>query len=169
VADVTLRQAVPADAEAVGALHRRCWAETYRGIAAPAALEPRLADTEGWTRRWEEALAEGPPCTLAEDADGSLVGFAVAGPSRMDDAPTPQELHALYTLRSHHGTGLGARLLRAVLPDTDCMLWVSEDNHRARAFYARHGFAPDGGRQLYDGLGAWELRLVRPRVPPRGT
>lgn len=166
---VLLRPATPADAAAGGALHRRCWAETYRDIADPAVLEPRLADTEGWTRRWDRALADGPPHTLAEAADGTLVGFAVAGPSRMDDAPTPQELHALYTLRSHHGTGLGTRLLHAVLPDADCMLWVSEGNHRARAFYARHGFAPDGGRQLYDGLGAWELRLVRPRARPPAT
>ncbi|WP_299054508.1 GNAT family N-acetyltransferase [uncultured Nocardioides sp.] len=161
--EVRLRPATPDDAEAGGALHRRCWAETYGDLADPAVLGPTLADVDGWTRRWEAALADGPPYTLAEDADGALVGFAVAGPARMDDAPTPQELYALYTLRTQHGTGLGDRLLHAVLPDGDCMLWVSEDNHRARAFYARHGFAPDGGRQLYAGLGAWELRLVRPR------
>lgn len=166
--EVRLRVATPDDVGAGAELHRRCWAETYRGIADPAALEPRLADRDRWVAAWRRQLAEGPAYTVAE-VGGALVGFALVGRSRMVEAPTPTELHALYVRRSHHGTGLGARLLDAVLRPEPCMVWVTEANARARAFYARHGFEPDGTRQLYDGLGAWECRLVRPADPDRAA
>jgi RimJ/RimL family protein N-acetyltransferase len=39
---------------------------------------------------------------------------------------------------------------------------VLEDNVRARGFYARNGFVPDGAREFYDDLGTWEIRMVRP-------
>ena len=156
----TLRTATDADAEAGAALHRACWREAYGPYADPARLAERLADTERWLAAWTRQLAEGPPRTLAED-DGELVGFAVAGPCRDEPARTPAELYAIYTRAAYWGTGLGQRLWDAVRPDEPCSLWVLEDNARAVAFYRRNGFAADGGRELYDGLGAWEIRMVR--------
>jgi 2-(1,2-epoxy-1,2-dihydrophenyl)acetyl-CoA isomerase len=38
---------------------------------------------------------------------------------------------------------------------------VFEQNPRARAFYARHGFVPDGARATDDWTGLPEVRLVR--------
>jgi hypothetical protein len=38
---------------------------------------------------------------------------------------------------------------------------VFEANPRARGFYARHGFVPDGTRQIEPGTGVPEVRLVR--------
>ena len=157
----TLRPAVHADAEAAAAMHAACWREAYAPYADPARLAERLADTERWVSAWTRHLLEGPPRVLAE-ADGQLVGFAVAGPNRDEDRPTPHELYAMYVRAAHWGTGLGQRLWEAVRPDGPCSLWVLEDNERARRFYARNGFAPDGLRQHYDELGAREMRMVRP-------
>ena len=48
---VTLRDAVPDDAEAGAALQRNCWREAYGGLAAdPALLQARLADVGRWVR-----------------------------------------------------------------------------------------------------------------------
>ena len=74
----------------------------------------------------------------------------------------PVELTTLYLRAARHGSGLGQELLDAVLGDRPASLWVAEDNPRARRFYARNGFAPDGARQtlaLWEGL--VEVRLVR--------
>ena len=48
-----------------------------------------------------------------------------------------------------------------VAPIGPCWLFVLEGNTRAQAFYRRNGFDPDGHRQLYLGLDAWEIRMVR--------
>jgi RimJ/RimL family protein N-acetyltransferase len=40
-------------------------------------------------------------------------------------------------------------------------LWVFEGNHRARAFYRRHGFAEDGARVDDPFFGLPEIRMVR--------
>jgi GNAT superfamily N-acetyltransferase len=160
-AGIRLRPAVPADAEAGAALHVACWREAYTPYADPALLTERLASTERFVAAWTKQLADGPPRIVAE-ADGDLVGFAVVGDNRDPDAPSPTELYALYVRAAWWGTGLGQRLWEAVRPERACSLWVLEDNVRARGFYARNGFVPDGARELYDDLGTWEIRMVRP-------
>jgi ribosomal protein S18 acetylase RimI-like enzyme len=94
--------------------------------------------------------------------DGELVGFAVVGPSRDDQAPAAEELYALYTRASWWGSGLGQALWDAVAPEASCSLWVLEANARAQGFYRRNGFVADGAREHYDSLDAWEIRMVRP-------
>ena len=157
----TLRPATVADAEAGAAMHAACWREAYGPYVDATLLRQRLADTATWVAAWTRHLEAGPPRVLAE-VDGELVGFAVAGPGRGGDAPTPSELYAIYVRAAYWGTGLGQRLWHAVRPDEPCFLWVLEDNDRARGFYARNGFVPDGARELYADLDAWEIRMVRP-------
>ncbi|KQW46960.1 hypothetical protein ASC77_17365 [Nocardioides sp. Root1257] len=155
-----LRQAVPGDAAACAVMHADCWREAYGPYADPALLAERLADTEGWLAAWTRHLTQGPPRVLAE-ADGEVVGFSVVGPGRHEgDAAT--ELYAIYTRQAWWGTGLGQELWDAVRPDEPCSLWVLEDNDRAQGFYRRNGFVADGARDFYDGLGTWEIRMVRP-------
>ena len=98
---------------------------------------------------------------MARDATGRLVGFASAGPCRDDDAPARRELYGLYVEAGSRGTGLADLLVERVLRGRDASLWVLDDNPRARAFYARHGFTPDGHRAVHDATGAPEVRLVR--------
>jgi ribosomal protein S18 acetylase RimI-like enzyme len=157
---VTLRTATADDAEAGAELHLACWREAYGPYVDPEILEERLAGHDRWVAAWERQLSVGPPRTLALDGN-EPVGFAVAGPSRKDDAPVDLELYALYTRAAWWGSGLGAALLHAVAPNGPCWLFVLEANTRARAFYRRHGFEADGHGQLYQGFGTWEIRMVR--------
>jgi GNAT superfamily N-acetyltransferase len=157
---VELRPAVPADAAAGADLHRACWREAYAPYVDAGMLEQRLADADRWLLAWTRQLTDGPPRVLAEAA-GTPVGFAVAGPSRDEPPPAPAELYAIYTRAAWWGTGLGRALWEAVRPPESCSLWVLERNARAQAFYRRNGFVPDGAREHYAGLDAWEIRMVR--------
>jgi GNAT superfamily N-acetyltransferase len=159
----TLRPATPADATACALVHHTAWVETYSHLLPASFWETTTpaARAERWTR-WLDA---GTPVTVAE-VDGRVVGFAIAGPARPDGetaAVRDRELYALYVLAAHHGTGTGQALLDAVLPPgTPAQLWVAADNPRARAFYARNGFEPDGATATDDHFGGLaEVRLVR--------
>jgi ribosomal protein S18 acetylase RimI-like enzyme len=141
-------------------MHAACWREAYGPYVDVALLEERLAETAKWTAAWTRHLVDGPPRVLAE-VDGEPVGFSVVGPTRDEHAATPYELYAIYTRAAYWGSGLGQELWEAVRPDGPCSLWVLEANERARGFYRRNGFVADGSRELYAGLGAWEIRMVR--------
>ena len=93
-------------------------------------------------------LDSAEPRIIAVDACNEIVGFADAGTGRDDDMPGELELYSIYTLQRTHGTGLGDALLKAALGNFPAYLWVLEANARARAFYAKNGFQPDGKRKL---------------------
>lgn len=160
-ADVVVRPAVPAEAEAGARCQLACWAEAYGDIADPARLARRLADVEGRVRSWRSQLAgdRGPWVAAAGD---QLVGFASTGPPPPTEPDPPWMLYALYVRQAWWGTDLGHRLLVAALGDTAASLWVFRDNHRARRFYARHGFRTDGWERDQAVFGNVEVRMVRP-------
>lgn len=69
------------------------------------------------------------------------------------------ELELLYVDPQHTRTGAGTALLQELLGEGPAHLWVFEDNPRARPFYARHGFRPEGARKQV--LGHPAVLLVR--------
>ncbi|SDS81104.1 Acetyltransferase (GNAT) domain-containing protein [Friedmanniella luteola] len=155
-----LRGARPDDAEALGRCHLTCWAEAYGGLVDGDALAAALAAVDQRVDRWRQILAGEHGTTLAV-AGEEVVGFVSAGPQRDDDLEGV-ELYALYVRRPRWGTGVGDRLLTAAVGDAACSLWVLRANVRARTFYARHGFRPDGAERVDDLLGGVaEIRMVR--------
>ncbi len=163
--DVLVRAAVPADAEALGRCHLACWREACGDLVDPARLAPFLADVEGFVGRWRGFLGGEWPVRVAEDA-GALVGFASVRPAA---GGGPAHLNGLYVRRAYWSTGLGRRLLDAVLGDEPATLEVFRDNLRARRFYARNGFVPDGTEAEEPRLGGVEIGMFRPRSFGAGT
>lgn len=141
-----LRPAGAADLEAVAAVHEAAARAAYAHIFPAEQTFPR----EETLRRWQ-TFAGG--LVVAED-DGQVVGFVA-----FDD----RELHALYVLPASWGRGVGRRLLAVAGPVRE--LWVLRDNARARRFYERHGWRPDGAEATP--AGAVELRYRR-ASPGRG-
>ena len=93
------------------------------------------------TSMWQRAIPQGG-VWVGLDGD-EVVGFASTGPAREADAVS--ELYAIYLLPSAWGTGLATPLAEAALADlADVVVWVLEDNPRARRFYERLGFTSDG-------------------------
>jgi 2-(1,2-epoxy-1,2-dihydrophenyl)acetyl-CoA isomerase len=68
---------------------------------------------------------------------------------------------SLYVTASYRGRGVAHVLLERALGGAPAHLHVFEENHRARAFYTKHGFSADGCREMESRTGVWELRMVR--------
>lgn len=180
----TVRPAEPADAGGIARVHVRSWHEAYTGLLSQSLLD--RMDVARREKEWRRHLAhEAPPggeelgttwvaVSGAADDDavdggavvgGAVVGFATSGPCRDPDRTRADlELYAIYLLAAHHGSGAADGLLAASLGDRAASLWVLEDNPRAQAFYARHGFVSDGARRADRRFGEpiHEIRLVRP-------
>jgi len=129
------------DAEGVARVQVETWqaayahalpAEQLQALSMEAAVERH--------RRW-------PPTFVAE-VSGGIVGFVSVGKSR--DPDTDGELFAIYVHPEHWGAGIGRELIEAGeaelgrLGHRDAVLWVLDDNPRARRFYEIAGWAADG-------------------------
>jgi GNAT superfamily N-acetyltransferase len=166
--DLEIRAPWAGDAERAARMHYVAWTEAY-GALLPgefwsAAREQRLV--ESWVARAE--APEAGSTTLIALREGDVVGFATAGAARVNPTAIVTvrelELWSLYLLASEYGSGLADQLLDGVLPGSaPAELWVFEANGRARRFYERRGFVPDGGRHVFGAEfgGQAEIRMVR--------
>lgn len=163
----TVREAQPADAEAIADVHVRGWQWGYRDLLPAEALAKLdVSKRAAW---WTQVLAgafDGSAVWVAE-RDGAVIGFAAAGPSRDEGAPEDEgELYALYLREDAAGQGVGHALLDAAVEDlrergaANIVLWVLASNARARSFYEKAGWAPDGGTKTapWEGVMLEEVR-----------
>lgn len=136
---------------AVGAMHYRSRAAAYAHILSDVALAGGSAEAFGewWSERWRWEK-DTHRLTVAE-RDGELIGFTYVGPS---ETPGAAELYAIHVDPAHVGTGAGRDLMvnalrqLAELGGDRAVLWVLEANDRARAFYERGGWTPDGATRV---------------------
>lgn len=165
MAEVRVRRAIADDAAGIGHVQVTAWGEAYTGRMPQSILDG--LDVGDSTARWLRAIADEGRDVWVAEVDGAVIGFAARGPA--GDAPAGGcRLYALYVLAAHHGSGAGQALLDAAIGRAAASLWILEDNPRARAFYERNGFRPDGVVQDDRSWGEpiREVRLVRPRQPP---
>lgn len=168
---VVLRTPTLEDAADLGRVHQQCWVETYDTLVTPEFWEHSTeARRIGMWERMLRRTETGRRLVVAE-VDGSIVGFALAGPYLAREHPGHAPVHELevrmlYVLRAHHGTGIGQQLLDAVLAaDEPAQLWVAERNPRAQAFYRRNGFEADGSRDSREHHSG-DLTAIRMLRPP---
>jgi GNAT superfamily N-acetyltransferase len=117
-----------------------------------------------------EGRPGGPGAAVAPVTE--VVGYASYGPERDQDGATGlhpgdsvaphscvAELYALYVAPAWWSTGTGRALMDRVLSEVRAqgypriVLWVLEQNARARRFYERAGFRLSGASQVLHGLG----------------
>ena len=89
---------------------------------------------------------------VAVAREGTIVGFAVAGPSQERDGAASQigELYAMYVHPDHWSIGVGQALMRSAIAhlaasgSAEALLWVLASNVRARRFYEHARWTWDG-------------------------
>lgn len=150
-ADIVVRQAEPDDAEALAEIIVSSWRAAYADILPLDALAGSFMSTAFRRRMFERRLVEpGGTRIFIGLGGGKPCGLSFVDASNADGLPRCGELHCLYLLPERWGSGLAAKLMDASLAflcESGCervLLWVLEENRRARAFYEKHGFVPDG-------------------------
>jgi RimJ/RimL family protein N-acetyltransferase len=136
--DVRLRDGVAADAALAAAIQERASVAGLAHVFPPELYPyPRAAIRE----RWTELLAAGEHHVLVAEHDDEVLGVVAVRRGWLD---------GLYVVPEAWGTGIAGELHDAVLDhlrgldETECRLWVLEENARARRFYERRSWELDG-------------------------
>jgi GNAT superfamily N-acetyltransferase len=141
------RNAGPEDAAAMAALGRRTFTETFGHLYRPEDLAAFLLshNEEGWGRE----LADPAFAVRIGEVEGQPVAYAKLGPPSLPFEPKghPIELRQFYVLQPWQGAGVATALMDWAISEArargadELYLSVFTDNHRARRFYDRYGFA----------------------------
>jgi ribosomal protein S18 acetylase RimI-like enzyme len=189
---IEIRPASAADEPAITQIRRATWLAAYAQIIDPEIIErvtgpgPRASAAPPTDRTSLVAVA--PESRAAARADAPVVvGYASFGPERTvasvasvgsgaqpgalteaGQAGETGEMYTLYVTPEQWSTGAGRALTDAVLDGLRAagyrrvVLWTLIGNARARRFYDKAGFAPDGATNILTSLGnIEELRYVR--------
>ncbi len=121
--------------------------------------------SEQYDPRWLAAhMGEGSPFWVARDVrTNQLVGFALA-----DREGVEGHLLAIGVDKANRSRGIGSALVKTVRTDLAkagayrLRLEVRADDPAAQAFYARHGFAPEGLEEAVYRDGGDAVMMARP-------
>jgi ribosomal protein S18 acetylase RimI-like enzyme len=152
--EILLRAAEVADAHVIARIQLASWRATY-GHLNPAMVDG--LDLERTAGNWARAAVDATRRLRLAEYAGTTVGYAFSGPAD-GEADGIGELDAVYLLPSAQGRGAGRLLVEEAMTGladagyTECILWVAEQNARARGFYQRLDFRPDPGSDVWRGL-----------------
>jgi GNAT superfamily N-acetyltransferase len=155
-----IRPGTADDAEGVARVQVETWQAAY-AHALPSEQLQALSVEEAVQRHRRRTPR------LVADGGGEILGFVDVGASR--DPGTDGELLAIYVHPDHWGTGVGRALIEAGeaelrrLGHQNGILWVLDDNPRARRFYELAGWSLDGSARDIDifGFDVSEVRYAK--------
>lgn len=147
---VGFRIATAEDAEALADLGARTFTHTFGHLYQAADLEIFLQNHSpaNWVKELNDPAFE---VRVAERA-GEMIGYVKLGPPHLPFEPRGEaaELRQLYVVEEAKGQGIADELMRWVIERArdkradHLYLSVFTDNHRARRFYEKYGFEPEG-------------------------
>jgi diamine N-acetyltransferase len=164
---IAYRDATPDDLPAIDALFRQSFVDTFGHLYAPEDLAAFLARFTN--EAWRHELTDPDYSFRLAEEDGTLAGFAKISSVTLPVEPEAAavELRQLYVLGPWHGAGIAPELMTWALAEArrrgaeELYLSVFVDNHRARRFYARHGFEAVGRYDFMVGSQADEDIIMR--------
>lgn len=167
---LTVRIARLEDAHDFGRVHTESWQAAYRGLMPDdflgnISIDERAAGIRAAIER-NPVPEEGR--RLVAELDDEIVGIALLWAERSGE-PATGEVILLYLVPQAWGRGVGSTLMDRCVEEmraigyAQAVLWVAEQNHRARAFYEHKGWHADGGRKVEDLGGSGDIAEVRYR------
>ena len=153
-----IRYLLPKDALfEISSIYERSWKFAYKNIIPQEFLD---SIPEG---KWADRISEKGINSLVVIEDGSPVGTASFSRSRWKQYSDYGEIISIYFLPEYIGKGYGKHLLSKCVEELkrlgfcNILLWVLEDNHRARNFYEKNGFVCSGEYRI-ELIGGKELK-----------
>jgi len=164
---VTYRIATDSDAEALAKLGVQTFTDTFGHLYQPSDLELFLQNhsPSNWVRELNDPAFE----VRVAERNGKMVGYVKLGPPHLPFEPRGEaaELRQLYVVEEAKGQGIADELIRWVIDRArdlradNLYLSVFTDNHRARRFYEKYGFEPEGTYAFMVGTHADEDIVMR--------
>jgi ribosomal protein S18 acetylase RimI-like enzyme len=161
------RTATAEDAEALAELGARTFTHTFGHLYETDDLELFLQNhsPENWDRELNDPAFE----VRVAELDGQLVGYVKLGPPHLPFEPRGEavELRQLYVVEEMKGQGVADSLMEWVIERARdrradyLYLSVFTENQRARRFYERYGFEPEGTYAFMVGTHADEDIVMR--------
>lgn len=160
----TIERVKPGDEAALAYIQTESWKAAFRGILADDVLEQKTK-LDRTTAMYRRLLEQNTGKGYLLHVEGKPHCIAWWDAARDADMPGYAELICIHSLPDRWRQGFGSKMMEAVLRDMTVagyrkvMLWVFEENRRARRFYERHGFTASG--KVQEGLGANEVCYER--------
>ena len=151
--EYTVERVGPGDASTLARIHTESWRAAFGDIVSPEVIRAQTAVDRVETL-YREVLEGNTGNGYLLKVEGEPQCMAWWAAAREETMPGYAELICIHSLPGRWRTGCGSRLLDTVLRDMAAagydrvMLWVFEQNMRARAFYERHGFVPQSRVKL---------------------
>lgn len=147
---VVYRLATADDAEGLAQLGAHTFTDTFGHLYQPADLEIFLQNHSA--ANWAKELGDTAFEVRVAEREGQLVGYVKLGPPHLPFEPRGEaaELRQLYVLEEVKGQGIAHELMNWVIERArdrradHLYLSVFTENHRARRFYEKFGFEPEG-------------------------
>ncbi len=150
--ELIIRRASISAAEDLVRVHVASWQWAYKGLMpdeflAGLSVQARF---EKWRTVLREENADRRVWAAAQGTQ--LVGFAVT--DRFEPGTRIGEVNSIYLEENAAGKGIGRSLLSHAIDDLrargfeQVKIWVLALNERARKFYQRAGFEPDGASRV---------------------
>ncbi len=145
---IGIKLATPNDAERFAEIHARSWSFAYGNCVPEIVLAEHNAR---WPVIWSKMLTNNRNSHYAITANNATIGFLTLGTARDSDLDdTVCELVGLYLDPMYIGKGFGRQAMNWVKREAiarnykSLCLWVLDKNSRAKSFYVKCGFVPDG-------------------------
>ena len=147
------------DLTAISDIYEQSWKFAYQGIIPQTYLD---SIPHG---RWANGITRDGLISLVMTEHDSIIGTASICRSRWAQYADHGEIVSIYFLPEYIGLGYGGQLLRHCIAELSArgfdriLLWVLEENARARQFYEKNGFVCTGETMQTD-LGGKDLREI---------
>ena len=154
--NVQIRPAVSGDELILAQIQTKSWQAAFADILSPDELE-KYTDLQKTTEMYARVLQQGKIRGELLLIDGKPHCMAFWGKSRTDLYPESAELICIHSLQGNWGKGYGAMMMDYLLDKIktagyqQVILWVFEQNLRARRFYEKHGFVMTEHRKNHFG------------------
>lgn len=155
--DITIRKAIPGDEKVLAYIQTESWKAAFADILSPEELV-RCTNLQKAEQMYHGVLRrEGCNMAIEFVADQPHC-IAAWGKNRCDWGDTVGELICVHSLQNNWAKGYGSAMMEYVLAQLQqanyksVILWVFEDNKRARNFYEKHGFGVTEQKKLANGI-----------------
>jgi ribosomal protein S18 acetylase RimI-like enzyme len=149
---MNIRPATIDDLSTLQSISRITFAETFAHLNSEANMRKYMEKDLSTEKLGNELMNNNSSFYLAEE-NGETIGYLKlneCGTQSDINGTQSIEIERIYLLKSFHGLGVGKEMLDfafSIARDRQkevVWLGVWEKNHRAIAFYRKHGFAPYG-------------------------